>query len=144
METCTSTIMTARIVDKFLSANASSDKYLVPWYTTTKSPPNAPIQPSMDLDIPAFGIVFMNPPEAARHLAESTQTEPVYTTYLSGELVVRLPEGCERVVYESIYIGFRAFSKLLIDIKKPVVEDELYNVGHEIPGGIIEGEARCV
>jgi hypothetical protein len=125
-----------------LSANVNHDTQTVPWFTFTSSPPTAPIQPTLDLDVPAFGIVFMNPPEEARHQAESSGSDPVYTTFLSGDLVVKLPAGVKEVRYESVYIGFKAISKLALDVKKPPVTEELYHVGSEIPGGVIEGEKR--
>jgi hypothetical protein len=104
--------------------------------------PNAPIRPKLDLAIPQYGVVFMSPPEDARVHVEDTRTEPIYTQYLSGDLHVKLPAGCEPKRVESIYIGFKAYSKLVLDPKRPAVEDELCSIGHEIRDSGIDGEAR--
>jgi hypothetical protein len=130
------------IREALLSANINQDTQADPWFTFTQSPPSAPIQPTLDLDVPAFGIVFMNPPEEARYQAEVSGLDPVYTTFLSGEFVVKLPVGEGEKKYESMYIGFKAVSKLALDPKKQPVLEELYHVGSEMPGGVIKGESR--
>jgi hypothetical protein len=131
-----------KAVPSFISGNNPGSGEFTSWYTTSKSPANAPIHPNLDLDVPQFGVVFMNPPEDARVIAESTGTALRYTQFLTGALIITLPPEAGPKKFESIYIGFKACSKLVLDLKEPVVEDELYSYRQEIQGGLIDREAR--
>jgi hypothetical protein len=110
------------------------------WYTHTTSP-DVPIKPFMDIELPAFGTIFMQPPEEARLEAESLGIEPVYTVHIDGTLVLRCP-GHDKVRYEGLELGYKAISKISFDRNKPEHEELLYEVKHELPGGVIEREQR--
>jgi hypothetical protein len=114
----------------------------VPWFTHVSSPPYNNIKLDIDIDVPAFGIVFMNPPEEAIHYAAQQDTHPVYKMMLNGDLVVKLPLGCAAIRYESIRIGFRAECRLYKDVKAKPEITTLYEVTKDIPGGVITGEQR--
>jgi hypothetical protein len=96
----------------------------------------------MDLDVPIFGIVFMNPPEVARMTADRLGIEPEYEVMLNGHLRVKLPAGYEGLRFESITIGFKVVSRIMEG--KEILEDELYKVERCIPGGVLIQDERWV
>ncbi|ORY32185.1 hypothetical protein BCR39DRAFT_524504 [Naematelia encephala] len=82
------------------------------WRSYSSSPADAPIRPTLALEVPSWGVVFMIPPEDALVHAQLSNAEPRYDHLLNGEFIIALPPGCGKLRCKSLKIGFRATSIL--------------------------------
>ena len=96
------------------------------WYGSVQSFPPSGLEPGMDLTIPSFGVIFLNPPEEAKIDAQARNAEPEYDHILTGTFEITMPPGVERIQYETIKIGVESVSILNMGPERGVERDELF------------------
>lgn len=119
------------------------------WGTVNEHPTGAAVCPTVELEIPQWGVIFSQPPEEALTQAELTGTDPVYDVLLNGHLVITLPDECPPQRCKSIIVGFRVWSLLDLGPGRGKEEDMLFkreiNFNDETQEGILlERYQRCV
>ena len=117
-----------------------------PWHTiTTISPEDAPIRLGLNLVVPSYGVIILQPPEDARIEAQIHGRDLEYDHVLGGTLEITLPLNVKRLRYKSIKIGFAIVATLDFGPGRQQEQDELFRremAAGEGEDAIMEGSAK--
>lgn len=117
------------------SVHSSKDPY-GPTKPGSSSSSKNPYVPSLVLDIPTYGAVFMNTPEdPLLPTLDPSSEKPRNDVVLHGELVITMPAALGRRRVKSIRVGMRSILKLDLKPGRMNEEDVLFERVVEIAEG---------
>lgn len=103
---------------------------------SSSSPPRlapAHVKPTLHLNVPSYGAVFVNNTHPEPHPEDPTQ-QYRSDSDLRGELEVRMPQGCGRLRCQAIRVGIRTIFTLNLPGRKKQ-EEVIFERKVEIIGG---------